>query len=59
LENTASKQLRGFSLGIKQRLGIATALLGNPPVLRFDEPVNGLGRGAIPQIALVHGVSHK
>ena len=42
LDSAAGKRLRGFSLGMKQRLGIAAALLGDPPVLMFDEPVNGL-----------------
>ena len=36
------KRTGGFSLGMKQRLGIAAAMLGDPPVLVFDEPINGL-----------------
>lgn len=42
LAEAANRRIGGFSLGMKQRLGVATALLGDPPVLMFDEPVNGM-----------------
>ncbi len=42
LSDVAGKRSKGFWLGMSQRLGVAAALLGDPQVLMFDEPVNGL-----------------
>ena len=42
MSTVASKRIKGYSLGMSQRLGIAATMLGDPEVLMFDEPVNGL-----------------
>jgi ABC-2 type transport system ATP-binding protein len=58
LTSAARRKAGGFSLGMRQRLGIAAAMLGDPPVLMFDEPFNGMDpegiawmRGYLRQLA--------
>ena len=58
LQTAARRKAGGYSLGMRQRLGIAAALLGDPPVVMLDEPFNGLDPEGIRWMrGLLHGLA--
>jgi len=60
LANVGNKKAGAFSLGMKQRLGIGIALLGNPEMLVLDEPVNGLDPAGIKDVRdIILELSHR